>query len=63
MFIHIIVTPPEVVVNELLKDSNLTCKEKCKYRKYIPVLKTWEKIEYKNVQKKINGIIKKLNNI
>lgn len=31
-------------------------------RQYIPVLEAWEKIEYKNVQKKINGIIKKLNN-
>ncbi|MBZ9633696.1 RQC-minor-1 family DNA-binding protein [Clostridium sp. FP1] len=30
-------------------------------RQYIPVLEAWEKIEYKKVQKKINGIIKKLN--
>jgi hypothetical protein len=30
-------------------------------RQYIPVLEAWEKIEYKNVKKKINGIIKELN--
>lgn len=30
-------------------------------KQYIPVLEAWEKIEYKKVQNKINGIIKKLN--
>lgn len=30
---------------------------------YIPVLEVWEKIEYKKVQHKIKGIIKKLNEI
>ncbi|MBZ9633680.1 RQC-minor-1 family DNA-binding protein [Clostridium sp. FP1] len=30
-------------------------------RQYIPVLEAWGKIEYKKVQNKINGIIKKLN--
>lgn len=30
-------------------------------KQYIPVLEAWEKIEYKKVQNKINGIIKRLN--
>ena len=29
-------------------------------KQYIPVLEVWEEIEYKKVQNKINGIIKKL---